>query len=185
MSVTGVSVPPPPNPKLGSPTPSWGPQPLVSPKWIGMENSSRRGSLNRKWPKKLSLIKAKKLFLSLYQSPIASVASPNILGIVKQLKLHRVVVRWPVTGDMSHMTWYTWQIPHNIWHMTDFVLQPPKSGLNTVRLEQVQTHYFSKQARPLANSGPHLLWFLKPKVWHAVKSLQGLSDKFAHKRSLM
>ena len=29
---------------------------------------------------------------------------------------------------------------------SDFGLQPPKSGLNTVRLEQVRTHCFSRQA---------------------------------------
>ena len=28
----------------------------------------------------------------------------------------------------------------------DFFLQPPKSGFNTVRLEQVGTHCFSRQA---------------------------------------
>ena len=30
--------------------------------------------------------------------------------------------------------------------MTDFFLQPPKSGFNTVRLVQVRTHRFSRQA---------------------------------------
>ena len=32
------------------------------------------------------------------------------------------------------------------WMSSDFVLQPPKSGVNTARLEQVRTFCFSRQA---------------------------------------
>ena len=44
----------------------------------------------------------------------------------------------------------------------DFVLKPPKSGFNTVRLEQVQIHCFSKQAHE-ATLGCIFFIFLSPK----------------------
>ena len=63
------------------------------------------------------------------------------------------------------------------------VLQPLKSGFNTVRLMQVPTHCFSRQTHG-ATLGHIFFVFLKPKVCQTVESPLGLSGKFAHGRSL-
>ena len=57
-------------------------------------------------------------------------------------------------------------------HVTDFLLQPPKSGFNTVRLEQVQTDCFSGQAHG-ATLGRILFGFWSQKSDNQWKVLRG------------
>ena len=76
-----------------------------------------------------------------------------------------------VLPEVHFCTWWQtiWNIPVPEPHYppptqapeTDLVLEPPKSGFNTVRLEQVWIH--------CCNSVFHLLRFLKPIVWQTVE----------------
>ena len=66
-----------------------------------------------------------------------------------------------------------YRIVFQIWlviqdNLPDFVLEPPKSVFNTVRLEP---NPLFLQTSPWSNSEPHLIRFLKPKIWLPVESL--------------
>ena len=88
--------------------------PPITPKQRGVDNPSQRGSslnsLNKNWGKKKKLLNFFKNSIN-HQTP--SAASPEILTY--QLKLHRVMVRWQVTGDIWQVTRDTWHLNHDFF----------------------------------------------------------------------